>query len=367
MSEQAEQAGQAGSRIEAQRRADRIAAFRAELADLEREGVLALPEEQRARVLAHQDGLLRALAARFDVDVSEGRKQLSLGMRVASFLGALAFAASAFLFFRRFWGLLSTPSQVAILVAAPLLGCLGTDVAARRERSGYFASLIALVTFACFILDLMMLGEIFSITPSAGAFLAWGALGLVLAYAYGLRLLLAAGLAATAIWTAAQIVAWSGASWTALWDRPESFLPAGLILAALPSFVPHRRRADFPPIFRICGLLVLLVPVFALACWGEGSYTTAFEAKTIEAFYQITGMVLCAAVVALGIRRGWQEAVHIGTTFFVIFLWVRLFAWWWDWMPKYLFFLILGLTAAGALWGLHRLRSRATAPAGAAA
>jgi hypothetical protein len=77
-------------RIEAQRRADRIAAFRAELAALKGEGALALPEEQRAQVLAHQDGLLRDLAAR-------------------------------------------------------------------------------------------MLGEIFSITPSAGAFLAWGALGLALA------------------------------------------------------------------------------------------------------------------------------------------------------------------------------------------
>jgi hypothetical protein len=184
--------------MEAQRRADRIAAFRAELAALESEGALALPEEQRARVLAHQDGLLLDLAARFDVDVSEGRKKLSLGMRVASFLGALAFAASAFLFFRRIWGLLSTPLQVGILIAAPLLGCLGTDLAARREKTGYFASLIALVTFACFVLDLTMLGEIFSITPSVGAFLAWGALGLVLAYAYDLRLLLAAGIVATA-------------------------------------------------------------------------------------------------------------------------------------------------------------------------
>jgi hypothetical protein len=356
-----------GTRIDAQRRADRIAAFRAELAALEGEGVLTLPEEQRARVLAHQDGLLRTFAARFDVDVSEGRKKLSLGMRIASFLGALAFAASAFLFFHRFWGLLSTPAQVAILIAAPLLGCLGTDLAARREKSGYFASLIALVTFACFVLDLTMLGEIFSITPSAGAFLAWGALGLLLAYAYDLRLLLAAGIAATAIWTAAQIVSWDGVSWTALWERPESFLPAALILAVLPSFVPDRRHADFAPIFRICGFLLLLLPALVLAFWGEGSYAAAFEARTVETFYQIAGLVLSAAGVALGIRRGWQEAVHIGTTSFVIFLWLRLYNWWWDWMPKYLFFLILGLTAAGVLWGLHRLRSRAAAPAGGVA
>jgi hypothetical protein len=197
-----------------------------------------------------------------------------------------------------------------------------------------------------------------------GAFLAWGALGLVLAYAYDLRLLLAVGLVMTAIWTAAQIVSWGGVSWTAFGERPEAFLPVGLALAALPVFVPHRRRADFPSVFRICGFLALLLPFLVLAYWGEGSYVAAFEAKTVESFYQITGLALSAAVVALGIRQGWQEAVRIGTTFFVVFLWTRLYNWWWDWMPKYLFFLILGLTAAGVLWGLHRLRRRSAAPAG---
>jgi hypothetical protein len=357
----------AGSRIAAQRRADRITGFRAELAELEREGVLALSAEQRDRVLAHQDGLLRDLAARFDVDVSEGEKKLSLGMRVASFLGALAFAISVFLFFRRIWGLLSTPMQVAILVGAPLLGCLGTDLAARREKSGYFASLLALVTFACFLFNLTLLGDIFAITPSAGAFLAWGALGLVLAYAYGPRLLLAAGLAMTTIWAAAAVITWSGAAWTAVWERPEMFLPAGLLLAALPSFLPHRRRADFPPVFRICGFLMLLTATFALASWGEGSFLTVWEAKTIETFYQIAGLALSAGVVALGIRRSWPEGVNIGVTFFILFLWTRLYHWWWDWMPKYMFFLILGLTAAAALWGLQRLRGRAAEPAGGAA
>ncbi len=187
------------SKLAAQRRADRIAAFRAELDELEREGVAALAAEERAAVARHHDALLRELAERYDVDVAEGEKQLSLGMRIASLLGAAALAASAFLLFRRVWGLISTPAQVAVLLAAPLLALLATDYAARRERSGYFAGLFGAVAVACFVLDLTMLGRIFNVAPSYAPFLAWSAFGFLLAYSYGLRLLLAAGAAGFAL------------------------------------------------------------------------------------------------------------------------------------------------------------------------
>jgi hypothetical protein len=32
--------------------------------------------------------------------------------------------------------------------------------------------------------------------------------------------------------------------------------------------------------------------------------------------------------------------------------------WWWDWMPKYLFFLLIALLALGWLWGLRVARRR---------
>lgn len=352
----------AGSKLDAQRRADRIAAFRAELAALEREGVLALPDEQRARVTAWHEELLRDLAARFDVDVSEGEKQLSLGMRIASFLGALALAASVFFFFRLYWGLLSTAVQVAILAGAPALGLLGTAFAARRERSGYFAALIGLVTFACFILDIEMLGEIFNLTPSFAVFLAWGAFGLVLAYAWGGRLLLALGLVSLACWLAAWITTWTGASWFASFERLESFFPAGLLLFALPLAVPHRRRDDFPPVYRLIGLTALLLPVLILANWGQGSFVRFFDRDTVEIAYQILGFLASAAVIWIGIRRHWKESINLGSAFFVAFLWSKLVDWWWDWMPRYLFFLIVGLTAVAVLVALKWIRSLMIAP-----
>src|SRR5512140_1137734 len=108
------------SRHDAQQRADQIRVFQNELNLLEREGVVALSEEQRRRVAEHHRQLLGQYAQNFDIDRDKRASQLSLGMRIASLFGALALSASVFFLFYQFWGWLSTVSQVLILVAAPL-------------------------------------------------------------------------------------------------------------------------------------------------------------------------------------------------------------------------------------------------------
>jgi hypothetical protein len=82
------------TREDAQRRVDRIRAFREELAELEGLGVVALDAGQREKLRLFHEEATASLAARFDVDASEAEKRLSLGMRVASFLGATALAAA---------------------------------------------------------------------------------------------------------------------------------------------------------------------------------------------------------------------------------------------------------------------------------
>ncbi|MFL6200724.1 MAG: DUF2157 domain-containing protein [Thermoanaerobaculia bacterium] len=343
------------SKPEAQRRADRIAAFRAELAALEAGGVLVLPGEQRAAVERHHEDALRELAERFDVDVAEGEKRLSVGMWVASFLGATALALSVFLFFQRFWGLLTTPSQVAILVVAPILALGLTELAARRERTGTFASLLGLVTFACFVLDLVMLGRIFNIVPSANALLAWALLGMVIAYAYGLRLPLAAGVVCLLLWLAAQVGTWSGMPWDSSLQYPEHYILAGLAVLAVPLVLKHRRRPELERVYRLAGLIAVLSAVFWLANeWNDSRLP--LEPDILKILYQVLGFAAPAAAIAAGLRRRWADLMYVGATFFVIHLYARFFDWWFDWMPKYLFFLILGLTAVAALAVLVRLR-----------
>lgn len=342
---------------EAQRRVDRIRAFREELETLEQEDVLELDPQQKLHLTEHHQALLSQFSSLYDVDISGADKQLSWSMRIVSFLGALALSAAIFFFFYRFWGLLGTSAQVGILVSAPMVAVVGVDFAAKREKTLYFASLLSLIAFTSFVLNLSVLGTIFNITPSQNAFLIWGVFALLLAYALGLRLMLVAGMTCLLGYLAATVGTWSGCYWLSFGERPENFLVAGALLAAVGS-LPHRRHGDFPNLYRGYGLLTIFIAILILSNWGRGSYLP-WSSSVIEASYQVFGFLLSGGVIALGIRRHWPGLTNLGSTFFVLYLHTKFFDWWWDWMPKYLFFLVLGLCAILLLLVLKRLRAAA--------
>src|SRR3989344_4025958 len=105
----------APSRTDAQQRADDIRIFQRELDRLERENVISLSDAQKRALTDHHERLLTQYTQDYDIDRDAQAKQLSLGMRIASFLGALALAASVFFLFYQFWGRLSTTWQVVTL------------------------------------------------------------------------------------------------------------------------------------------------------------------------------------------------------------------------------------------------------------
>jgi uncharacterized membrane protein len=344
-----------GNKDEAQKRVDQVNAFTSELARLEKEDVLLLTYEQRERVDRYHAETLNRLARQFDVDVNPASKQMSLGMRVVSFLGALALSAAVFFFFYRFWGVLSTSAQASILICAPLVLLAGVEFTARREKTLYFTSLISLVAFTAFILDLSMLGQIFTIIPTQNAFLAWGAFALILAYTYRLRLMLVAGLACLMGYLAATMGTWSGVYWISFGERPENFIASGILLFAA-AFIPIRKQEEFASTYRLFGLLVVLTAVLILSHWGIASYLL-LPVKQVEHFYQIAGFVLSGFAIWLGIKQRWPVITNLGSTFFVIFLYTKLFDWWWELLPKYLFFLVIGAIALMLLIILKKLRS----------
>ncbi len=344
------------NRLQAQQHADVIHHFGQELTRLQQERVLNLSPEQLQSVQNHHAALLQSYAKQFDIDSVQKSKQLSLGMRIASFLGAVALACSVFFLFYQFWGLLTTTVQVAVLITASLGSFLFTMLLHEKDSSGYFTKLAALVTFVCFVINISMLGQIFNITPSDKALIVWGGLAFLLAYYCDLRLLLAAGILCVIALISARTGTWGGMYWLDFGERPENFFPAAILIFMLPLWISHTRFTGFDTIYRVFGLLAALLPILVLANWGQASYLDG-DPNIIEGTYQLLGFVLSAAAIWIGARKQWNETVNTGTTFFVIFLYTKLYDWWWEIMPKYLFFFVLALAAILAIVILRRLRN----------
>jgi hypothetical protein len=261
-----------------------------------------------------------------------------------------------FFFFYQFWGRFPTAAQVVILIVAAL-GAFGVTLWIQaRDASAYFAKLAAMVAFACFVLNVAMLGQLFNIAPSDRALLPWAAFAFLLAYACDLRLLLAAGILCIVAFVSARVGTWSGLYWLHFGERPENFFPAAILLFIVPLAVSHERFTGFAAIYRVFALLTLFLPILVLANWGYSSYLE-LDSDSVEGFYQLLGFAGSAAAVWLGVRRHWGDVVNTGVAFFVIFLYTKFFDWWWQVMPKYLFFFVLGLTAVLCLLVLRRLRT----------
>ena len=244
-----------------------------------------------------------------------------------------------------------------ILVVTPILALIGMEFISRREKTYYFTTLASLVAIGAFAINLGVMGSLFNILPSPGIFLACGAFAVALAYGYRLRLALMAGLVSLMIFLAATLVTWTGIYWESFLQRPETVLPGCLILLAIPLLVPHSRWTDFPEIYRGIGLLLLLLCLELLIHAGHTSYLP-FAVKTNESIFRITGFVAAGLAIIWGIRKSQPGIVNLGSLAFALYLFDQLFSWWWDWMPKYLFFLIIGSIAACMLAIFRKFRNR---------
>ena len=322
------------------------------------EGALELTVEQQARLDAHLEDTLAGLAARFDIDVTDSEKRIAWGMRIASTVAGLAFCAAVVLFFNRIWGALSIPVQVAVLIAAPLACLAAMQWTARRERTLYYTGLLAMVAFASAVLNLSALGGIFNLAGSPNAFLVWAVFGLALAYAYRLRLLLAAGLVCAILFGAMTMLTWSGLYWGALDNRLEAFIVSGALVAAAPAIL--RDSDDFAWVYRMVGFFAVFLAVLVVSLNGSLTFLPIGK-RAVEIIYQVAGLAGAALVMWWGVVRGIPGVVNLAAGFFAIYLYIRLYRWWWDWMPKYLFFLVIALISLALLYGFQRLRKRVKA------
>jgi uncharacterized membrane protein len=344
------------SKLAAQVRVNQIRAFDAERALLQTRGLLTLSDAQLHDIHTYHQQVLRDLQQHQDVDLTERARHLSLGTQIVAFLGAAAFAASVFFLFYQYWGLFSLLQQVCLLVAAPLVTLGAACWVKQRDASGYYAKLVATVSFVCFVLNLVMLGTVFNIIPSPNAFATYAIYGFLLAYLFSGRLLLVAALVCSFTYIAAKTTTWvGGIYWVYLWEYPEHFLLPAVLFFALPFLKPQQRCPEFKPIYHIISVGAFFLAVLILSHWGRGSYLR-WDANIIEGFYQLIGFAASAGLIVLGLRRQDSLLMLLGNICFAIFLCSKFFDWWWDWMPKSLFFLVMGLTMLLTMMVFKRLR-----------
>ncbi|WP_334127628.1 DUF2157 domain-containing protein [Sneathiella sp.] len=341
------------NRREAERRARQIHAFRAELALLEKGGVLKLAEGEAARVAAYHGALLAGFSKDFDADLDAGAARLSWGMRIVSTLGAAALSLGIFLFFNHYWDDLSTALQVALAVLAPLLGVAATEWIAARFQTRHFTELAALVTIACFILNLCLLGEIFNLTPSPGAFFVWGAFAVLMAARHSLGLSLGIGLTGLAVFMGAMLTQFAGYYW--LHEIITELYLAPFLLILLAPLLRIQYIQDNRFIFFYTGLLGVFLQLLGIVTLGPESLLP-FSSDGVGWTYLIAAVVFGAGALGWSVRQGWEGGAYLSAGFLILLLGIKYFDWFWDKWPAYIFFLILGLLAVGVILLLRKLR-----------
>ena len=341
---------------DAQERADQIAAFRAEIAQLRREGVTPFTDDQLNLIARHHKSLLDRLAGEFDIDRTVAERRMSLGMRIASGFGAVTLTAAVVSFVYQVWGSIPTAGQVVLLTAGPLVSIAAMIVVGTVERTRYVSAVMAVVACGAFVLQTMLLGQIFNLHGSPHPLLLWGLFAVAVAWPWRFVLPFGLGVLSLTFYFAALAFWWSGVSWASVIERPEPLMLTAAVLLPLTSRAPRELVTGARTVL----LILMLGPLLLLSGIAELSLL-AWSASTIRVVYQVAAAVAAVAVIADGVRRSRDDVILIGGLFAGVFLLTRFVDWWWDWMPRYLFFLILAAVALAWIWGLRVLRRQVAA------
>ncbi|TQI81770.1 putative membrane protein DUF2157 [Serratia fonticola] len=142
--------------------------------------------------------------------------------------------------------------------------------------------------------------------------------------------------------------------WGAYWlgmSYPIRFIAFGMVLiAAALVLQPTLARHGLERVSLAMGLLYLFIALWLLSIFGNyGDLDHWYNVRQIELFHWslLFGLVAAAAI-WLGLKRDDGMLRGFGLTFLAINLYTRFFEFFWDSMPKAVFFVVLGLS----LWAL---------------
>lgn len=338
-------------------------------------------------------------------------RKLGRGVTILINLGAIILAAGLVVFFASNWVEFGRAAKIGSLFAVTLFFYVtGLELAA--EGRWHFPKLgLALVFLGCvmFGVDILLLALIYDLTAQhAWSLFIDGAIWLGFAYLLRSRLILFLGLIGITSWFGAEVGYLWGGYWIYL-GRPLHFIGLGACFLAVAGIHAWRGQRAFSAPYALVGLLLVylstlilsifdlqrdlralewqaplsvwlmlygpyLVALAALAFihrrWRQTSLTDppvlvvlfffvvmllfSFVAWTPghrEFWFVLLLTLLSVAGIYLGIA--WESGVLLNTSlvFFAVNLYTRFYEYFWDAMPKSLFFIIGGATLiAGGIW-----------------
>lgn len=383
-----------------------------------REGLLAwraqglLGAEQCDRLLATLGGPAAPERA-----VADERK-LGRGVTILINLGAIVLGSGLLIFFASNWVEFGRAAKIASLLALTLFFYVSGFELTREGRWSFPKLGLALVFLGCvmFGVDLVLLALIYDLSAEhAWSLLVQWAAWLAVAYLVRSRLVLFLGLVGIVAWFGAEVGYCWGGYWLYL-GRPFHFIGLGACLLAVGGLHAWRAERGFAAAWALTGLLLLYLSTLILSIfdlqrnfrvdtstapvtvwlmlaapyvlavaalgiihlhWRRTALTdppallvlfllvlmtvAAVIATTPDAralWFILLLTLLTSAGVYLGVM--WESPVFLNTSlvFFAVNVYTRFYEYFWDAMPKSLFFVVGGATLIlGGVW-VERVRRR---------
>jgi len=345
-------------------------------------------------------------------------RKLGRGVSLLINLGAIILAAGLVIFFASNWIEFGRAGKVISLFALTLFFYLvGFELT--QEGRWHFPTLgLALVFLGCvmFGVDILLLALIYDLTAEHAwslllDWMAW----LAVAYLLRSRLILFLGLLGVAAWFGAEVGYLWGGYWIYL-GRPFHFIGLGACLAAMAGIHAWRGDRRFGAAYALVGLLLIYLSTlvlsihdlqreFRMVTWSAPGLvwvmlyapyvvaaatlviihlrwrrTRLTDPPVLGVLFLMILMVLSTFIAWVPGRRevwfiglltlltsagiylgiAWESPVVLNTSlvFFAVNLYTRFYEYFWDAMPKSLFFIIGGATLiAGGIW-IERVRRR---------
>jgi uncharacterized membrane protein len=365
------------------------------------------------------DGLLATLSpGPAPVRAVANERKLGRGVTILINLGAIALAVGLLIFFASNWIEFGRGAKIASLFALTL-GFYVAGFELTREGRGSFPKLgVALVFLGCvmFGTDIVLIALIYDLTAEHAwslliQCLAW----LSIAYVVRSRLVLFLALAGVVAWFGAEVGYCWGGYWLYL-GRPFHSIGMGACMLAIGGLHAWRGRREFATAWALVGLLLVYLSTLILSIFDvqkhvrldtttagavvwvlfAAPYLLALAAVTVihrrwkrttltdppvlvvlfvlvlmtlasviaithqsrELWFILLLTVLTSAGIYLGVA--WESPVFLNTSlvFFAVNLYTRFYEYFWDAMPKSLFFIVGGAALIlGGIW-VERMRRR---------